>query len=42
MFSAKRAVKQHRFLRDNGDLTAQAGLRDQGDVLAVDGDAAAG
>ena len=38
----QRTVEQHRFLRHDGDLPAQAGLRDQGDVLAVDRDAPVG
>src|SRR5262249_29700396 len=37
---ADRAVQQRGVLRDHGDLRAQALLRDRGDVLAVDQDAA--
>ena len=35
-------VEQHGVLRDDADRRAQAGLRDLGDVLAVDGDAPRG
>jgi hypothetical protein len=37
---AHRAVQQRGVLRDHADLRAQAVLRDAGDVLAVDQDAA--
>src|SRR5262249_59785581 len=38
---ADRAVQQRGVLRDHGHLRAQALLRDRGDVLVVDQDAAA-
>ncbi|MNS97763.1 hypothetical protein D3C72_1321090 [compost metagenome] len=38
---ADRPVQQRGVLRDHADLCAQAFLRDRGDVLAVDQDAAA-
>src|SRR5437660_4683468 len=38
---ADRAMQQRGILGDDGDLRAQALLRDRGDILAVDQDAAA-